>query len=162
MSGLNWKKIIPLLLALIVLGNYLYSKLGITEEQRILRVVDQAERAVVDRSFFKLDQSLSPHYHDRSGLSKGDILRMATLYFRSQDEIRVMRMSSDVEIQSETKASVRLRVQVFGEAGGKWGRGLADDSLLGEVFEIDLSKDSGSWKITAVNPEKRNWPSIYP
>lgn len=69
-SGLNWKKIIPLLLALIVLGNYLYSTLGVTEEQRILRVVDRAERAVIDKSFFNLEQVLSSHYRDRSGLTK--------------------------------------------------------------------------------------------
>ncbi|KXK37542.1 MAG: hypothetical protein UZ16_OP3001001094 [Candidatus Hinthialibacteria bacterium OLB16] len=161
-SGLNWKKIIPLLLALIVLGNYLYSTLGVTEEQRILRVVDRAERAVIDKSFFNLEQVLSSHYRDRSGLTKNDLMRLATLYFRSQDQVRVVRMSSDVEILDETEAAVRLRVQVFGEAGGKWGRGLADDSLLGEVFEISLKKESGRWKITAVNPEKRNWPSIYP
>ena len=75
MSRLNWKNILFLVVALVILGRYLYYTLGITEEQRVLQVIDRAQEAVIDKSLVRLVEVVSEDYRDSSGLDRSSILR---------------------------------------------------------------------------------------
>jgi hypothetical protein len=161
MSRLNWKRILLLLAGLFILGRYILPNLLVSEEQRILAVVDQAQESVESKSLFRFQQVLSPRYKDRSGLDRSSLLRLAGAYFQGQDHVEIVRMSSEVEIESEDKAVTEIRVQVFGLSEAGWSRGLSDSSMLGEKYTIQLRKESGSWRITAVDPESRDWPNRF-
>lgn len=154
----NWKTILFLVVALVVLGRYLYYTLGITEEQRVLHVIDRAQEAVVDRSLVGLTEVLSQDYHDSSGLDRRSILALAGMHFRTQDHIEIIRMGTEVNFPEEDLATATLRVQILGQVGGQWGRGATDDSLLGEVFTVQLRRADGRWRIIAVNPATGAWP----
>lgn len=154
----KWKTILFLVVALIILGRYLYYNLGVTEEQRVLHVIDRAQEAVTDKSLVRLSEVISEDYHDNSGLDRRSILGMATMYFRSQDQVEIIRMSTEVALPEENQAVVTLRVQIVGKVGGQWGRGATDDSLLGEVFTVRLKKSDGPWKIIAADPAVGSWP----
>lgn len=158
MSRLNWKNILFLTVALIILGRYLYYSLGITEEQRVRQVIDRAQEAVVDKSLVRLVEVVSEDYHDRSGLDRRNLLGMAGMYFKTQDSVEIIRMGTDVTLPEEDLAVATLRVQIIGNVGGQWGRGVTDDSLLGEVFTVRLRKADGHWRIIAVDPAKGSWP----
>jgi hypothetical protein len=157
-SRYNWKRIIFLVLAVILLGRYLVQTFWTSDESRIRRVIDKAEAAVTEKSFLKFQSILSNEYHDRSGLEKSGLIALATTYFRSQENIRIVRMNTDIRLESEDTARVNVRAQIFGESGGTWSHGLTNDSLMGEVFHIHLKKEDGGWKITSVNPDRRRWP----
>jgi hypothetical protein len=161
MSRLNWKRIVFLFAALLFLGRYLFSHLGFTEEDRVLQAIDSMQEAVQNKSLFRFQSLLSADYSDHSGLDRGMMLRLAGVYFRGQDSVRILRMSSSVELLAESRARVALRVQVFGKSEGSWSRGLSDSSILGEDYTVRLKKEGGSWKITSVDPDKRSWPKPF-
>jgi hypothetical protein len=158
MSRLNWKNILFLVVALIILGRYLYYTLGITEEQRVLQVIDRAQEAVVDKSLVRLVEVVSEDYRDSSGLDRSSILRLAGMYFKTQDSVEIIRMGTDIKFPEEGLAVATLRVQIIGNVGGQWGRGVTDDSVLGEVFTVRLRRADSRWRIIAVDPAKGGWP----
>ncbi len=158
MSRLKWRNILFLVVALIILGRYIYSTLGITEEQRVIQVIDRAQEAVIDKSLVRLVEVVSEDYHDSSGLDRRGVLGMAGMYFRTKDHVEIIRLGTDVTFPEEDLAVATLRVQIFGRVGGQWGRGATDDSLLGEVFTVRLRKADDHWKIISVDPAKGSWP----
>lgn len=158
MSRLNWKNILFLVVALVILGRYLYYTLGITEEQRVLQVIDRAQEAVIDKSLVRLVEVVSEDYRDSSGLDRSSILRLAGMYFKTQDSVEIIRMGTDIKFPEENLAVATLRVQIIGNVGGQWGRGVTDDSILGEVFAVRLRRTDSRWRIIAVDPAKGSWP----
>jgi hypothetical protein len=157
---MNWRRIAFLALGLILLGRYFLSGLGLTETDRVLQVIDKAEEAVEGKKIIKFQSILSKDYRDRSGLDRRLMVALATRHFSTQDTLQIIQLRRSVEFPEEGKAVVDLRVQVIGETGGTWARGLTDDSPLGEKFTIRFQKEDEEWKITAVDPEKGKWPRI--
>ena len=157
---MNWWKVVFLVLGLFLLGRYFLSGLGLTETDRVLQVIDRAEEAVEGKKIITFQSLLSKDYRDRSGLDRRLMVALATRHFGTQDTLQIIQMKRSVEFPEEGKAVVSVRVQVIGETGGTWARGLTDDSPLGEKFTIRLQKEDEAWKITAVDPEKRKWPRI--
>jgi hypothetical protein len=141
-------------------GGYLLSGLGLTETDRVLQAVYQAEEAVEQRSLLKFNSVLSSSYRDSSGLDKRSMVALATRYFQGSDRVQIIHLSSDIDFPTEETAVAEIRVQVVGRSGGTWARGLSDDSPLGEKYTIQLKKESGDWKITAVDPARGRWPRI--
>lgn len=155
---LRWRRILILLVGVLLAGRYFLSGFGLTETDRVLQAVDKAEQAVEKESILQLRSVLSEDYQDSSGLSRQMMLALASRYFQLQEKTQIVQLSRSVEFPQEDRAVVDLRVQVFGRAGGQWGRGLSDDSAWGEKYTIRLAQEEGKWKITAVNPAKGKWP----
>lgn len=157
---LNWKRILVLLIGLFIVGRYFLTGLGLTETDRVLQAITKIEEAVEKKNLLSFQSVLSDDYLDRSGNSKRTLIALASRYFASQDLVEIIDLSRSVEFPEEGIAKVLLRVQVIGRSGGEWGRGITDDSALGEKYEFQLRKENGDWKITAVDPVNRKWPSL--
>ncbi len=154
---MNWKRIVPLTIAVFLLGRYFLGNSGFTEEGRVLQVIAQTAEAVEEKDREKLADVLSENYSDRTGLDKTSMLDLAQRYFNSRNRIEIIRLGSDVEFPNENQAVGKIRYQVIGSIDGALYRGFRDSSSTGERLFYSLAREEGEWKIVSIDPERGTW-----
>ena len=150
---LNWKRILFLVAALVVLSRFVFPRIGLTERDRVLKTVDEIQAAVESKSLLRFERRLSRDYRDGSGNDRTRILGLAQYHFKSRDSIQIVRLADSVEFADETEetATVTTRVQIFSSTDF----GLSRD---GETYLIRLRKEGGDWRILSVDPKSGRWP----
>jgi hypothetical protein len=157
---LNWRKWLrlgALLVAICLLGRYLLGDLRKSEQDYIMEVLDQAAAAVEKESLLSLQSLVSENYRDSTGLDKSNLLRMAVLYFQNRDKTSILRLHTVVTLGEAETAQADMRVQIIELTDGMPALGGNTPSLLGDKFIVTLKKESGKWKISAVDPESTKW-----
>jgi|GEM_PF-1817041 hypothetical protein len=122
-----------------------------TEEGRIRKVINRAEKAIVEEDIDALMENVSYNYADDYGNNYLLLRRRMEAVFRRLDDIEVEKVFRDISI-NDTEAEVMLRASVLAtmgeERGYIYGGAGGHDSV-----RVYLEKTAHRWRIRRVELE---------
>ncbi len=136
-------------LAILGLAYLLWSWLGVTEEARILRVVDEGRRGIEARDLDRCMRQVSYHYRDEYGFT---YLTAKTLLQRLFDRFEGFRVEMDrpaVTVQGE-KATATMRFRIRAVMNGMEGYLQGTDREPVEAT-VRFDKERREWRIIEVS-----------
>lgn len=119
------------------------SGLGPADEEQIISVLNDVERAMEVRKTSRIMPFVSKNYHDAAGRDYAGIETYLNKLFETYREIRITRVTPKVEIQGD-KAQAMDTFGAF--ADPKDSRVNPPINLQGQV-EVRFEKSNGRWQI---------------
>ena len=139
-------RIVAAVLAVIVLalvGGVWLTRPELTDEQKIHRLVAQAQRAADDHNSTGLTRLISRDYMDRSGITRQQMVAMIVQWMRGGEEMLVVPEITGLQIRPPF-ADMSLRVRMW------HGR---EPSGPGEQFDmaVRLRQEGRQWKVISAD-----------
>jgi ketosteroid isomerase-like protein len=124
-----------------------------TEEDKVKKVITDAQTAVEEKEIRKVVNALADTYSDPQGFNREGIRRVLLGYFLAHPKIAVYLTYLRVSVDG---ASARAAFQTVLTSGKKTGSpaDVIPESLGVYRFDVSLNKISGDWKVTSASWER--------
>jgi ketosteroid isomerase-like protein len=124
-----------------------------TEEDKVKKVITDAQTAVEEKEIRKVVNALADTYSDPQGFNREGIRRVLLGYFLAHPKITVYINYLRVSVDG---ASARAAFQAVLTSGKKTGSpaDVIPESLGVYRFDVSLNKISGDWKVTSASWER--------
>jgi ketosteroid isomerase-like protein len=124
-----------------------------TEEDKVKKVITDAQAAVEEKEIKKVVSALADTYSDPRGFNRDDVRRVLLGYFLGHPKITVYINYLRVSVDG---ASARASFQTVLTSGKKTGSpaDVIPESLGVYRFDVSLNKISGDWKVTSASWER--------
>lgn len=130
---------VAVILVVLVAGVYIVTHPEPTDEEKIVRLVAQGQRAVENRNSTGLTSLISRDYFDKSGLTRQQIVALIVQWLRGGEEMVVVPQITGLQIR-EPFADMTLKVRVV-PGRDPSGAGLDYD------MSVRLRKEGRHWKV---------------
>ena len=119
---------------------------GLSDEDLIREMIDDAARAAVEKDIKGITEHVSDSYKDEYGNDRDALKGLLFVYFRQYERINVYVRDTEVAVEGDrAEASVKV---VF--TGGETLEDIGDvvpSSGGGYLLEIKLEREGGDWKV---------------
>lgn len=147
----RWRYFIPLALFLCAVVTFVFYP---TDEKRIRKIINNAERAISSKDIDKLMDVISFNYKDDYGNGYLQIKKTAELAFRRLNDIEIEKNILAILVK-EDNAEVELSVRVIASSIEGEGRGyIIGDAGKAERIKVFFEKSPHKWLVTKVEGVK--------
>lgn len=117
-------------------------------EQQIRLAIEQAERAIEQRSVGETEPFIAEQYQDPAGRDRRQLLGLLRGYFLTHQSIHLLHQIKDIELLGEGRAQVQLYVATAGKPIESIDQLI---SLRAELLSIELKMqlDDGQWRVVS-------------
>jgi len=138
--------VIFLLLLPCIVFSIISCRRGLSDEDLIREMIDDAVRAAVEKDIKGITEHVSDSYKDEYGNDRDALKGLLFVYFRQYDRINVHVRDTEIGVEGD-RAEATVKV-IF--TGGESLEDIGDmvpSSGGGYLLEMKLQKEGGDWKV---------------
>jgi hypothetical protein len=137
---------ILLLLVPFIILSVVSCRRGLSDEDLIREMIDDAAHAAVEKDIKGITEHVSDSYKDEYGNDRDSLKGLLFVYFRQYERINVYVRDAEISVEGD-RAEANVKV-VF--TGGESLEDIGDmvpNSGGGYLLELKLQKEGGDWKV---------------
>lgn len=138
---------------------FLSQYVWLTEEERVLRVLEKGRRAVEAGSVYSVSSILDGKYMDASGLDRASVLRVLQDFFNDTEQRKVRFGLMNIQIegnQAQVDISFQLQAQLENRFS-PYQRHLSEAERDMKKLRVTLIKERKNWLITHTDHSLRDF-----
>lgn len=124
-----------------------------TEEDKVKKVVTSVQQAAEEKQIGAVLEHISKTYRDPQGNDYNGIKGILAFYFFRHQKVSVYLPNIGIVVTGST-AKALFQAILTGRATGEAAGGILPEALGAYNFEVLLTKEDGTWKVTSAKWER--------
>jgi hypothetical protein len=124
-----------------------------TEEDRVKKVVTSVQKSAEEKKIGAVLEHISKTYHDPQGNDYNGVKGLLAFYFFRHQKVSVYMPNIDIAVTGTTARAI-FQAILTGRGTGETAGGILPESLGAYNFEVLLSKEDDTWKVTSAKWER--------